>query len=293
MIMRRNTSILAAAVASLACAPAFAVSSASASLGPLSITLVDLYPFDGIAPSITFNAALGKYVYASAWDTSNGQSSNEMLVGAAAWDPGAVATSGVANAWAKSSIAGSGSADTTTFSASGAALGSGAPGNQAEFNGVAGMPYYGGSVFSLSAHTSVVISASSAVSAGVTHWWDPALGTEIEYAQATSGLVIADSVSGANDALQAYTNGKTYDTSPPCPSMVYGYCYGPDSVSDSRELSVSLVNDSDASVEGYMQAYVQAYGYSYAPAVPEPETWALMLAGLVGLRLVSSRCRLP
>lgn len=287
-IKRRNktSAILAVALAGLACAPAFATSSASASLGPLSFTLVDLDLTDGITPSITFNTAVGNFIYAGAYDTSNGQSSNEQAAGAAAWDPGAVATSGVANAWAKATIAGSGGADSTSWSASGAAIGSGA---QTEFNGQALTPYYNDNVFSLSAHTSLVISASAAVSAGVTAWWDPALGGGAEFALAYAGLLVSDYAHSAYDVLEDTTSGKSYDTSPPCPSMVSGYCYGPDSVGDSRTLSVSLVNDGDASMPGYLQAYVQAYGYSNAPAVPEPETWALMLAGLVGLRWVARR----
>lgn len=296
--LRRAAIASAAALAALASAPAHATASASASLGPLTITLTDLDPNDGIAPSITFNDAHGyanTAVGAVAHDYSNGAESvtNDYRVGA--WTPVAVATSGVANAWASASVSGNGSADGTTLVASGAAFGSSA-GNSSDFGGGALAPYgffYGFGQFTLSAHTSVTFSASAAASAGVTNVWDPAITYGYEWASADAGLEVRDAGFGVGteDFTTAYVASKPYDTSPPCTSMTFGSCYGPDSASESRTVSVSLVNDADESSWGWLRGRAEGSGQSYALAVPEPSTYALMLAGLAATVFVARRRR--
>lgn len=293
----RRVTILAAAIATLlVCAPAHAMSTASASLGPLGITLYDLNPDDGIAPSISFYYDLpyGSYASASAQDVYNGEGSSVGAAGSGRWTPVAVATSGVANASANASVSGTGSAVDTVFAASGTALGTNKsnpidPVNS-YFEGYATAPYYQYAAFTLSAYTQVDFSASFVASASVTRWWDPATSYEVEYAFARGQLFVFDSRSGSGEVADAVAGSKYYDTSPPCPTMVSGYCWGPDTSSVSRTLSASFVNDTDASLDGYMENYVQVYGYSYATAaVPEPASGALMLAGLAATALALKR----
>ncbi|HRI17661.1 MAG TPA: PEP-CTERM sorting domain-containing protein [Burkholderiaceae bacterium] len=293
----RQVTILAAAIATLlVCAPAHAMSTASASLGPLGITLYDLNPDDGIVPSISFYYDLpyDSSASVSAEDAYNGQSSSVVANGSGRWAPVAATTSGVANASASASVSGTGSAVDTVFAASGTALGTNksnpidSAGSQ--FAGYATAPHYQYAAFSLSAYTQVDFSASFVANASVTRWWDPATSYEVEYAFARGQLFVFDSRSGSGEVADAVAGSQIYDTSPPCPSMVSGYCWGPDSSSVSRTLSASLVNDTDASLDGYMENYVQVYGYSYATAaVPEPATAALVLAGLAATAFARKR----
>lgn len=298
---RHVTTIIAAAVASLlACAPACAKSTASASLGPISITLFDLNPNDGVAPSITFNNpyGYGSYVYAYANDYFNGQVSSEGIYGSGPWVPVSVATSGVAHAWANASVSGTGDAVSSTFFASGTALGTNdidpsAP-KYSQFQAGAYGDGYAQS-FTLSANTAVVVSAQSLLGAGVTHVWDPASSYGWEQASATASLSFSGPGPGggggqsSSDTASVSAGSTYYDTSPPCGSMTDGYCWGPMSASDSRLLSASFVNFTSASMDGYLQSYAGASGYSYAPAVPEPASVALLLAGLGAIGFVVRR----
>lgn len=299
---RRTAIAAAAAAALLAGAPAWAASTASASLGPFSITLIDLNLDDAIAPSITFNNPYGYGSYADAYaaDYFNGQNSGAGNYGPAPWAPVSAATSGVDNAWATSGVTGSGSADGSTLFASGTALGTGTndplSGHSSYFQGAA----YGDGVsqsFTLSANTLLVVSAQSVLGTDVTHVWDPALAYGWEYAYAYTSIQLSGpgpgggGSQGSSDGASLVVNSMYYDTSPPCVTMTDGYCYGPSSASDSRMLSVSFVNFTGASMDGWIYSYAQVYGQSYAPAVPEPTSAALLLAGLAATAGVVRRHR--
>jgi hypothetical protein len=100
--------------------PALASSTATATLGPLTITLYDLNPTDAIAPAILFSAADNSNTLAQ---SNTGSTANSDLdTGVGPWSPisSGAATSG---AWANASIGGSGAPNGTTQSASGTALG--------------------------------------------------------------------------------------------------------------------------------------------------------------------------
>ena len=282
----------AAATALLACAPALAASTASATLGPFTITLYDLNPGDAIDPSLTFNNpyGYGSYADAYAYDYFAGQYSNVGNYGPAPWAPVSAATSGVTNAWANSSVSGSDNAQGTTLSASGTALGTGNSDPSVSYYSQFGAQADGditSQSFTLSPYTAVVVSAQSVLGAGVTNVWDPAITNGIEYAQAGTSLQMSGPGPGggggqsSSDGLSFHIQSAYYDTSPPCGSMTLGYCLGPNSASDTRMLSVSFVNATTVAMDGTLQAYAYAYGYSQAiAAVPEPASGALLLAGL-------------
>lgn len=301
--LRRSTALVAAAAASLlVCAPALAKSTASASLGPFSITLIDLNLDDSITPSITFNNpyGYGSYADAYAYDSFNRQNSSVDNYGPAPWAPVSAATSGVDNAWASSGVTGSGSADGSTLFASGTALGTGKndplSSHASSFQGDAWSDAYSQS-FTLSANTLLVVSAQSVLGTDVTHVWDPALAYGWEYAYAYTGIQLrgpgpgGGGSQGSSDGVSLGVNSMYYDTSPPCVTMTDGYCYGPNSASDSRMLSVSFVNYTGASMDGSIYSFAQVYGYSSAAVVPEPASAALLLAGLAATAGVVRRRR--
>jgi hypothetical protein len=73
--MKAHLGWIAAAIAMAGSGPAFAATSASASLGPLTIQLVDLDDSDGVTPWITFStSAVGQdnYIWVGAGQNFGG-----------------------------------------------------------------------------------------------------------------------------------------------------------------------------------------------------------------------------
>ena len=67
-----------------------------------------------------------------------------------------------------------------------------------------------------------------------------------------------------------------------------GYTAGPYAFNQSATLSVSMTNNTTSAMTGYLDAGVSVYAVS---AVPEPGTYAMLLAGLAGMSLVARRRR--
>jgi len=61
------------------------------------------------------------------------------------------------------------------------------------------------------------------------------------------------------------------------------------SFAENRTLSESFVNLTDGDMTGTLRTFVTASGYSYAAEVPEPKTYAMILAGL-GLAGLAHHC---
>jgi hypothetical protein len=292
--MRKNrlAIVITAGVAALVAPPAFAVSSASARLGPISLTLYDLDPGDGITPWITFayHDEYGNYAQARASDHQAGLFSDNDAWAANGWDP-VSASAGVPNASAAAQLSGSGSPTGTVLSANGSALGVNSLGSYSDYSAYVVAPYYDYGTFRLSANTLMVLSASSALTTGVTASFDPALTDEAETAKASTTLsVFGEGPSGGghqqSDARASLFVESTHYEDAAC---TWGYCYGPASATDSRMLEISFTNESPGSIGGYLYALPRVGGDSYALAVPEPASFALMLAGLAAVGFVARR----
>ena len=292
----KRLATIAAAVACLVAAPAFAASTATATLDNIQITLYKLNPLLAGTTSITFNdTALnyGNYVYALAFDNQSGQTSSVNASGTSAFNPVSVNTLGVSNAWASANVAGPGTAIGSSLSASGTALGTATGSAHSNFQASADSSYYYNQNFTLSANTMAVFSVTASLSTAVTATFDPATSNQPEHAAASGWLSIdgagtlgTGTQSTRDDQSVASDSQRVAD-----PSCSSGYCYVGQSQSHSTGLSGSFINATANTLAGNMYAYASVSGYSNAALVPEPSSYALMLAGLAGIGFIARRRR--
>ena len=291
---RRLSIVAAAALATFASLPALAASSASATLGPLTITLFDLDPTDNIAPSITFDTTPGNSSFAQTivYDADANQSSENSVYGGSAFDA-ISSTSSSTTSWALGGVTSSGSAAGATLIATGSTRGTTGPGdsgNFASYQAVVYAPLYFDTSFTVTTGTLVVISATSSLQADVTSTFD-SVSVGQEYAQASTSLGFSGAGASGSGG-QSASDARFIDvgsTATPDPGCTDGYCYGPAGASDSATLSASFVNLSGGDLRGVLFTYADASGYSHAQAVPEPGTCAMLMAGLLALGLMVRR----
>jgi hypothetical protein len=296
-VMKLRTLTVAAA---LACAigPAFAASSASASLSSITFTLYDLNPTDGIDPLLTFTGGVGTYgsyvtAGASETDIINGGDSASQTKTGAQFTTSRSASVSTDSSGATASVVGSGltsiggTTPTSVFlssvSASGHATAPAGAGSS-DFSANAMSPqanWY--TNFTLSNNTLLLVTLNASTSADMTIGYD-ALNGVAEYAYASTSV----SLSGAGASGTGSQNA--YDSSG---SSVNGWwSFGPASASDSRLMAVSFSNVSGADLGGTFALNANVNGFSQsAVPVPEPETYAMMLAGLGALGFISRRRR--
>lgn len=296
----RKSLLMVAALAAMGCVPAHAVSTASAVVGPLTVTLYDLDPLDGVTPGVVFSAVypgLGNFVQATAYNSLPYQYDYNAGYGWNSFDPAAVSAM-TSMSGAAASVAGPGTAVGTTVSASGHAVGTTDTvpfGYQySNYSAYAYAPYYSYGAFSLTKNTAMVISAASVMSTSVTNSYDPALTHGYENAYAGTQLYIYGPAPSGGSGYQTSVDSFVISAGSASYSDAgcgFGYCYGPNAASDTRTLSVSFVNFSTGDMNGQFQAYATVNGTSYAQVVPEPETAAMMLGGLLTLGFVGRRRR--
>jgi hypothetical protein len=289
---------LAAACLAAVVGPTFAGSSSSATFGNLVITLTDLNAGDGIAPSLSFNANGHAYVLGETlgW----GDSYQDKLYAYTAPQQQGVTSGQVGTDWssASSSVTAANTvAGFTALSATGAA-GSGLDGYGAYRSYATGAdPFF--NTFTLSANTKVTFSttASAQVRTSMGYNLD---ADQDEYAYAHLLLAVGGSVGGQDQydvqerELFATFNVRDDGTT--------------EGVSDSWSglLSASFSNTSGVDAFGEMQAFVSTEGYSATwdgvtpelspilspvAAVPEADTYAMLLAGLALVGGVARRRR--
>ena len=269
------------AVALAAAASANATSFASASIGPIQIQLVDLNPYDSVLPSITFTNADNTYLWAYA---ANSQSSSYL-------NSAGTATAGTASITVSNSGATATSLQGAQSSISGQVSG-GTGGTSANFYGYVNAPYY--SSFTLSANTAVRFSTVANVTASTTVGYSPSNGgSESVYGSVSlwaNGYVGSSSQSGS-DGINGYANYTTSWVYDPLTASSH-YIYAGDQKSITQTLSASLANFSSSSMSGTVSAQTYINGSSnIAAAVPEPETYAMLLAGLGVIGAVARRRR--
>lgn len=267
---------LAAACMAAAVSPAFAASSSSVSFGNLVITLTDLNAADGIAPSLSFNANGHAYVLGET--LGFGETQDESIYAYTAKQQQGVLSGSTQGDWAavtSSVTAANTVAGFTALSATGnassgldahGAYRSYATGSDPSFN-----------TFILSANTKVTFStmASMQVQTSMGYNLD---ADQDEYANAHMLFAVGGSVNGVaqndvNDLALSATFAVRDD----------GTTMG---VSDSWSgmLSASFTNNSAMNADGTFEAFVSTEGWSAnwdgVTPVPEPETYAMLLAGL-------------
>lgn len=249
------------AVAILASAPAHAAVESFAKLANLSVTLTDLNPYDGIAPSIRFADDVTTFITVRA------------EVGTAAYEnlPGAFAPfqtdlrDGVSQATGK--VVGGRVASDGSFSGAELAVSTAARGEGRAYGSPEAFIYSpygtGPSYFTLSAGTQATFSALATARVDMTG------GFEAQSGSATATL----SVFGADRQSQYQS-----DTAAAWVPEI-----GSGSDSQHRLLTVSFGNIGSVPLDGYFNATVNADAFTGIAPVPEPETWALMGCGLVAV----------
>jgi len=252
--------------------PALAASRASASLQGFELTLIDLRPDDGIAPSLS-------------WDGAAGTSGLILSAGGlfdrrdhplpfepdrlSLQDKGASA----AAASTRSAISPDGSFS-GSIRAQGVAVG--------DTNFIATDYGLAGTGFHLSPWTALSFSALASVDAATTLGFDP-VAFEGESAQAYGGWDLV--INGVSLGQLATVDASYVQTWNPVTQSVE---FAPEAASLTRALSSRFDNASDDSVAGYGYIYALANGSSIS-AVPEPSAAAMLLAGLLVVGALGAR----
>lgn len=275
---------LAAACLVAAAGQALATSSSSATMGNLLITLTDLNPTDGIAPSLTFTSE-GRASLLSAVNSWGDIIDGKVAIRYAP-NPQGPLSADTHTDWASSSasvMAANTAAGFTTMSTHGVA-GSG-PDAYGYYRGNAtnAMPQ---NDFTLSANTavtfSVIASTQSSTSMGYNLEADQG-----EYATAHALMNVYGSVNGQFQ-IDTQEHISYSDFSVRGDGSTMGA-----SDSWSGKLAVSFYNYGATSTTGQLQSFVDVEGQSAVwdgvTPVPEPETYAMMLGGLALIGAVGRR----
>lgn len=293
--MKRNI-VLAAAASAVFASPAFAASFAGMTLGDFTVTLFDLNPDDGIAPGIVWNgdsSGLGRsFLSGQAYDTAGPDNQHYWNSGGRPWS-NVSESAATALSRASASVASTAATDPTldaTLTARGSALDAPA-GSYSLFNATADVE----APFTLSAGTLAVFSARAVGDAVTTAGRVPGAGTESAHGDArlqVFGTAPGNSNSFGSQSVFDYASvnaefdsALTYNTS----SGQFEVAYSGESRGASAVLTVSYLNYEDAAKDGRLYAGVFVSGQTVATPVPEPQTWALMLAGLGIVGLLAGR----
>lgn len=308
----------AAAACALTCSftPAFAASQAVATLGGLNFRLIDLNPQDGISPSFSFLSSAGSTLMTvNASDNALGEAESASRKRAGTFSFSGQMLADLANADASAKVG------PTALEARGAASGA-----QTSFNASASAGAVGGSNvyypsflplnLSLSANSLLLIEADVTLKASATN---PGLCTEYYYycnhyglsgesANASASMQLSYSYSSNgtsaivndNRTVSLQANAQPSYTTYTWEYDPYTGYYGPvyrtvGGADDVKSLATTLrtvfTNSTDLAQMGSLGFSVAVSGTASTVAVPEPESYALALAGLSMVALLSRRRR--
>lgn len=279
---------LAVVAATLPLTPAFADSSASATLEGFTVRLVDLNRSDGITPWIVLAAGgYGSLASVSVFDPAVGMTS-ETRWSLDPWGP-VSASAHLGRSQAAASMEGDVFATNGVLAASGAALGTDWPGNASSFQARAEAPPTFAS-FTLSPYTLALFSGTASLMAQTTVGYDPVSGG-FETASASVQLSAQGPAPGgggnqwASDGRAVYASW-AMEWDPITGDFAYR---GTSESIGGQWLAVSFTNYTVDEMSGGLQIMLGAEGSSAVNPVPELEIWALMLAGLGTIGWVARR----
>lgn len=296
--VKKSTLLFILPLMALACEQsAHAAVSSSASLANFTITLYDLNPTDGTAPSITFSGGSRTWteVYANDPYATNFVMADSILPFSSATS---ISTAGPATTTATAQSNGSTLSkftETVNFigniSVSGNTLGTfGNPGTAISvYYSEIGWNKIPTSQFELSAHTAVVFSAIGTADATVTTGFNTDLNAPYngETVTASATLEVFGMGPSGTGLQNSYDSVDVFSTNTINWDPVTGK-FLPNSVHSSHNLSTAFFNNTSADLQGNFQADVQVRGASMA-AIPEPGTYAMLLAGLGVIGSISRR----
>ena len=253
--------VAAAAAIAITATPALAgtTASASASIGPLTITLFDLNTSDNVTPWITFSG--GNLL--AAFIPPDGQDLGDYGGGITMWDTNVVSVNQGGNQ-AQASISGNGTATGTIYAASGSG---------SHFSASAYNDFLIGN-FTLSAGTLLLVTGSASVSAMATNTISGDMATYAVLELTGAGSLGSGSQTSKDELLQQHVAAPGFADA---------------SWSESRSLSASFTNLTNTSLDGGIRLEATVYSQLVAAPVPEPETYALMLAGLAAIGMLARR----
>jgi hypothetical protein len=255
-------------VLSAAALPTQASNSANASLGPLTVQLIDLDPADGIAPAVTFQrSGFDEEMHAIAVVSRPHDEDYQSWTGRPWEVHGVSATAGAAQAHV--AVNGSGEANGANFALMGSAgdFFSPSPADYIGFNGYVGSPFPWVNYFALSANTRIVFTAQISLDATAKCASHPYAGVSCASSY-TGGGIGAGILDGPMEDDFSYFEIVATPDSPFA------------SVAVSRLLTVSFENVSSGDLSGGFQMWAGVGGISSPSMVPEAGTWAMFTAGL-------------
>lgn len=249
--------VAAASVAALLShTPANATASSSASLDSISWTLIDLNLLDGIAASISFTGQSS--VGTSTWNSTVGLTAADGATGASVLDP--VLASSFDGLSSSTAAVGAASLFSSGHTNGGPDVGSyGTYSGQALMNGWS-------NTFTLSAYTAVIFTGNATTFATATAAYNS--GATSEWAQGQ--VFITGSIGNGNNLSSGTASFSAYADN-----------WGNGSFDDEGGLLfLTLTNGTSNSLDGSFYGYASSWGESTVTAVPEPETYAMLLVGL-------------
>jgi len=262
-------------LSALTATPAFAAGSASVSTGPLVVTLTDLDLTDGIAPSITFF----QYGWEQSYVNVGAGSHYHYVNGASGYAPISDSASDAGNS-AAGSVVGDGTALGTTLTASSTSPDVYSLAPSTSSNAYAYSTVYGS--FKLSGGTLAIFSINfTAASSGAGYYRDAVTSDPYgERAEAGASIQVygrgAFGVDGSSQGSDV--DGGTF-MDPPSSGPLTPY-----DRNVSQSLKVTFLNLTKGELAGDLEIDAFANSDSTAlPAVPEPGTSAMLLAGLAAI----------